>query len=514
MKKVGILDLGANKSPTWWQQALTSPEKKQYVAVMPQAVSVWCRQLGHRVHYANYFGVGDPRAKLPVDLDVVFIASHSNMAPLAYALSKVYGRAGTRTVLGGPHAKSYPQDALRYFDLVVLECDKALIADILDDHFDPHQIISSPKPFDDTPTIQERLPELKASIFWNGRPYAYSFIPILSSIGCPYNCNFCTDWNTSYRPLSSDRIAEDLRFASAHLPGTKLAFYDPNFGVRFDETVSIFETVPAAQRNPYAFETSLSNLRHPRRLERLRETNCLAVAPGIESWTQYNHKAGMGKSAGREKLDCVTEHFHAIQEYVPFVQTNFIFGLDTDAGDEPFELTKEFLLRNPLVYPTLHIAMAFRGTPLYDTLWKEGRILKSMPFTFYLTPYLTLILKNYDPVSYLERMVDLYSLVVSNRLLRARLAARAPCYLKFVNSYRILCYRGLLETLQRTLRQLKTDSQFLKFHLGETQILPGFYVQVYKQQLGRYFELMPIEESHPLLESQDALLPDSKSHSR
>ena len=36
-----------------------------------------------------------------------------------------------------------------------------------------------------------------------------------------------------------------------------------------------------------------------------------------------------------------------IRRYVPYVQTNFVFGLDIDEGPEPFELTKRFLEMTP-----------------------------------------------------------------------------------------------------------------------------------------------------------------------
>ncbi len=38
---------------------------KQYASVTPQAVSVWCRQLGHETFYAPYYGLGDPGRQFP-----------------------------------------------------------------------------------------------------------------------------------------------------------------------------------------------------------------------------------------------------------------------------------------------------------------------------------------------------------------------------------------------------------------------------------------------------------------
>lgn len=504
VKKIGILDLGTNINTRWWLDPQSIPEVKQYVSVTPQVVSVWCRQLGHDVHYATFFGVGDPQDRLPRDLDIIFIAAHTHVAPLAYALSKVYRSRGTRTVLGGPHAKSFPRNSLAHFDHVVIECDKALIADLIDDHYEPHTIVSSLKPYEDAATVQERLAELKASVFWRGRPYAYTIIPMLASMGCPYTCNFCMDWNTRYRPLSNERLEEDLRFASEQLPGAKLIFYDPNFGVRFDETLAVFDRISAGRRSPYAVESSLTILR-PDRLAHLRETNCLAVAPGIESWTHYNNKAGVGKSSGKDKMEQVAAQIDEIREYVPFIQTNFILGLDTDSGSEPFELTKEFLMRVPFVYPTFNIPMAFHGTPLFADLEKQGRLLKTMPFSFYAVPHLTVILKNYDPIAYFERMIDLYALLVSGKIFRMRWRADTAFQVKFVNSYRVYGYRKLLASMQETLRELKSDQQFFKFHVGESTVVPDRYARLYRAQLGKYAELMPMQESAPLFDMEDAV---------
>lgn len=497
-KKIGILELCASPA-TNFSDLVIGWERKQYVGLTPQAIAVWCRQIGCDVYYATYYGIGDPITSLPADLDIVFISTFTYIAPLAYALSKIFARRGTLTVIGGPHAKAFPYDALRYFDLVVLECDKALIAEIAADRFPPRSIISSAKPFDDVPTIEERLPEIKASVFLRGKPYPLSLIPMLASIGCPYSCNFCVDWNNPYQALSAERLAIDLRFASEHLPGVKLLFCDPNFGIRFDETLSIFESIPPERRNPYAMETSLTNLRSQGRLERLRDTRCIAIAPGIESWALYSNKAGVGNASGRAKLDQVVEHLKTIAEYVPYIQANFILGIDVDAGDEPFELTKEFVQRLPSVFAGICIPIAYGGTPLQASLSEEGRILERMPFTFYFTPYLMMVLKNYDALTYYRKLADYSSLLVSNQLLRRRLSARTPGYVKFVNFYRTFTFRAWHAEFQRISKCLQGEASLRAFHAGESQALPDFYAAEYKRQLGKYSELMPIEESQPML---------------
>jgi radical SAM superfamily enzyme YgiQ (UPF0313 family) len=494
-KKIGILELCSNPATSLREYPVNLIERKQYVGVTPQAISVWCRRMGHQVHYAAYYGRGDPKDKLPDDLDIVFISATSRQAPLAYALSKAYRMEGVRTVLGGPHAKAYPRDAVRHFDWVVLECDQALSRDLLGGCFEPHSIISSDKPYDDSPTIEERLPEIRRSTFWKGQPFATSVIPILASVGCPYTCDFCSEWNQPYRALPSERLAEDLRYASAALPGVPLLFCDPNFGIHFDETLTAFEAIPAGRRCAYTMQTSLTNLRSPARLRRLRDTHCLGVAHGIESWVLYSNKAGVGQSGSREKMDQVVEHLQTIHEYVPYVQTNFILGLDPDAGDEPFELTKEFLARTPFLYPTLNIPVAFGGTPFYEHMLKEGRILQSMPLSCCGDHYLTVILKHYDALAYYRRMADLHAFLVSDEMSRRYRAAKTPWFVKAVNIYRTYANRVMLAGLQKMVHRLQIDPQLRAFHAGKTQVVPEVYASAYKRQLGRYAALMPMEAS-------------------
>jgi hypothetical protein len=158
-------------------------------------------------------------------------------------------------------------------------------------------------------------------------------------------------------------------------------------------------------------------------------------------------------------------------------------------------LTKEFLARLPFIYPTLNIPAAFGGTPLYDSLLKEGRILKTMPLSFCWAPHLTVILKHYDALSYYQRMVDLYSFLVSDKLSRIRLAAKIPWFVKVVNAYRTFANQVVLADLQKIAHCLRLDPQLRAFHAGETPVVPEIYASAYRRQLGRYAALMPLEAS-------------------
>jgi radical SAM superfamily enzyme YgiQ (UPF0313 family) len=418
-------------------------------------------------------------------------------------MAKIYRRAGVRTVIGGPHAKAFPVDCLRFFDLVVRECDPELVADIVGGQYDPGSIISSDQPFDDVPTVEERMPEIRSSaFFWRRQPLWLSAVPMLASMGCPYKCDFCIDWSSTYRPLPTDRLAADLRYLARHLPGRLIVFHDPNFAVKFDQVFETLEAQPPEGRPPYIIESSLTVLRGDRP-RRLKETNCAMVAPGVESWTDYSNKAGVGRERGVAKVDHVAAHFAQLAENVPYLQANFMFGLDTDLGDEPIELTKRFMDRAPFAFPTINIPVPFGGTPLHDELTAGGRILKTMPFSFYYAPYLVTTIKHYDPITYYEKLTELYAHASSPEMLRRRIATTSHRAIKYVHRARTSSFRADIASFRRIIDMLRSDPKFLAFHEGRSTALPEYYRHTGERMLGRYAELLSAADRTPDLSPAD-----------
>lgn len=502
--RVGIIELLVDTPTRGRVGALYATHmRKQFVSITPQAVSVWCRQLGHDVFYATYHGQSDPERLLPDDLDVVFVSAYTQASALAYALARLFRRSKTLTVIGGPHAKSFPVDCLRFFDLVVDDCDKTLVDDMLRGRFDPPAAISSGRRIADLPSVEERLPEIAASVFVRGRPIRMSVVPMLASVGCPYTCDFCIDWNSDYRALPKDRLEADLAYLSRHLPGVLIAYHDPNFAVRFDETMDIIEAIPAARRNPYIMESSLSILKESR-LHRLRDTNCVYVAPGIESWANYSNKAGAGAKTGRDKLEQVVHHFELIGRHVPGMQANFLFGTDSDCGDEPVELTREFVRRLPAVFPTVNIPTPFGGTPLFDNYLAEGRILRAMPFAFYFTPHLVTTLRNYHPREYYDRLIDISKEIASNLMLSRRVLARSRPSVRFIHALRTLATRWDIAEFRRLRRMMASDAGFMAFHEGRSDVLPEYYRWRLGARLGRYAELLSPRDLVPTFDAPAA----------
>ena len=496
--KVGIIDILVSEAPG--VTPVTSKIfhrwiSRQYTSIMTQAVSVWCRQSGHEVHYNTYWGQDRLENLVPDDVDVLFVASFTQSSPLAYALAKIFHGRGILTVLGGPHAKAFPNDSLRFYDVVVQHCDQSLISDILNGDVPPGSIVSTGSPPPYLPSIEERLPEITIANYMGGKPYVSTTLPIITSTGCPYACNFCIDASVTYQPMFG-QFEADLIYIRDNMPNVRLGFQDPNFAVKFDPTLDIMERV--GNKNPYMAESSLSILRSNQRLARMRDTACVFIAPGIESWTDYGNKAGVnGTSPPGEKLEQVVEHVQQIGEYISGIQCNFMFGLDADEGDEPITLTKEFIRRCPQAWPIFNIPVPFGGTALHDQYLAEGRILSQMPLGFYYAPYLVTTLANYTPVDYYGKLAELHAASASRRLLLKRLAMRLPLAVKATFVLRAQAATRKAQDFRHILRLLE-DPEVRRFHDGESAALPEVYHREYDHRLGDYAPLITREDRVPV----------------
>jgi len=288
--RVGILDLIGNRpTPGLWNRLM----KPNFASIMPQVLAVWSEQMGHDVRFVCHTGAEDLTRELPAELDVLFIAAFTNAAQRAAAISCQYRAGGTVTAVGGPHARCYPQDAARYFDYVLGFTDQALLGEVLRDCA-PHRplglMLSAKKQPPQLPGVRERWKFIEPTI---AKAPALKLVPMIGSLGCPYTCSFCIDSEVEYQPLARDQIQEDLRFLLKTLKRPCVAWHDPNFGIRFEETMAAIEEVVPPGAIDFAAESSLSILSEPH-LRRLKKNGFKAILPGIESWYGMDGKSKEG----------------------------------------------------------------------------------------------------------------------------------------------------------------------------------------------------------------------------
>lgn len=488
--KIAVIDL-VTKGPTTALYARVM--NANLAGIMPQMVAVWCEQAGHDVRFVCYTGFENLLQEVPADTDIIFISAFSQSAQLAYALSNMCQGRGAVTVLGGPHARCYPQDAIKYFDFVVGFTDKAILDTILQDA-EPHRplgiYLAAKQQPEELPSVAERWKFIESTL---AKAPMIKIVPMIGSLGCPYTCSFCIDSVVDYQPLSFDQLREDLRFLLTKMKHPRVGWHDPNFGVRFNDIMDAIEDAVPPGSMDHIAESTLSLLSEPH-LKRLKKNGFKAILPGIESWYDLGNKSKSGKRRGKEKVQQISDHVNLIFEYIPYLQANFVLGLDCDEGSEPFELTKEFVEKTPAAFPAYSLLSAFgQAAPLNLELQEAGRVL---PFPFHLlNNHHAMNVKplHYGWTEFYDRVIDLAKYTFSWKNIVRRFRSQGPTIPGWMNLLRAVSSEGFGRIKYYTTVRglLDSDITVRRFFEGETTEIPQFYVDRIKRDLGDLWHFLP-----------------------
>ncbi|MBI4548754.1 MAG: radical SAM protein [Ignavibacteriae bacterium] len=488
--RIGVIDL-VTKGPT---RALYARIMNANLAsIMPQVVAVWCEEEGHDVTFVCYTGFENLVDELPENVDLVFIGAFTEAAQTAYALSNLFRSRGAVTVFGGPHARCYPQDAQQYFDYVVGFTDKNVIHEILHDCSQHRPIgihLAALQQPASLPGVRERWKFIEPTV--RKAPFI-KLVPMLGSLGCPYTCSFCIDSVVPYQPLDFEVMKDDLSFLLGKFRRPRVGWHDPNFGVRFDDYLdAIEETVPPNSID-FIAESSLSLLSE-QHVKRLKRNGFKAILPGIESWYDLGDKSKTGRLVGMDKVRQVSEHVNMILRYIPYIQTNFVLGLDVDEGPEPFELTKRFVDRTPGAFPGYSLLSAFgQAAPLNLEYQRANRVL---PFPFHFLDNnraMNVKPKNYSWLEFYDHVISLSKYTFSWNAIINRLRATKTTIPRWMNVVRAVSSEGFgrIRYNIEVRRLLGADLKFRRYFEQETTELPQFYQDQVRRDLGPLWDWLP-----------------------
>ena len=178
---------------------------------------------------------------------------------------------------------------------------------------------------------------------------------------------------------------------------------------------------------------------------------------------------------GFEKVKRVAEHVNLILRHIPYVQTNFVLGLDGESGAEPFELTKHFVDRAPGALPGYSLLSAFgEAAPINLEYQRDHRVI-GFPFHF-LNNHgaMNIKPKNYSWPDFYEHVIDLTKHSFSPRALMRRFAATNAIVPRWMNLVRAISSEGYgrIRYYSTILHRLQTDASFRRYFEQESETLP------------------------------------------
>jgi hypothetical protein len=203
-----------------------------------------------------------------------------------------------------------------------------------------------------------------------------------------------------------------------------------------------------------------------------------------------------------------------IMRYLPYVQTNFVLGLDSDAGVEPFELTKRFIDLTPGAFPGYSLLSAFgRAAPLNLTYQRAGRVL-GFPFHFLDNNHaMNVRPKNYSWTEFYDHVISLTEYTFSWRAIARRFRATRTMIPRWMNVVRAISSEGFgrMKYYKEVRRRLDADRPFRRYFEQETNELPEFFVERIRGELGALFQWLPqgamMHDPHAYLKVEAAIAP-------
>jgi len=298
--------------------------------------------------------------------DLVAISIETYTAKRAYQIASEYRKRHVPVVMGGFHATLAPLEAARFAEAVVIGEAEELWDRVIDDA--RHARLQKFYRQEKRPKIAGLRP--KRSIF-RGKNY----LPIglvEAGRGCHFKCEFCAVQTVFGATQTRRPIDEILREVEEARSNRKLFFFvDDNITSNMGQAKEFFRAL-APLKIRWVGQSSINVAHDEEFLQLLKQSGCMGVLIGFESLEKNNLKE-MNKSfnamgGGFDKALSNLRR-HRIRVY-----GTFIFGYDHDTPDG-FGQTVRFAREHAMYIAAFNHLTPFPGTPLYDRLKMQGRLL-------------------------------------------------------------------------------------------------------------------------------------------
>jgi radical SAM superfamily enzyme YgiQ (UPF0313 family) len=296
---------------------------------------------------------------LPVDL--VCLTATTPQITRAAQIAAAFRKRGVPTVIGGIHATCCPGECAWHFDTVCVGEAEAYIEEMLRD-----LNAGGLKPLY---RAQQRV-EMDKTPFYDYDVASGKHLPFYAinlSRGCPFHCGFCSIRSTfgTHRTRSVDALVRQLKQTGARQVYVSDASLTAN-RARVRELLRAL--VPLNIR--WLGSMTLDVAEDEELLDLLSESGCWLASVGFETLSERNLRAA-GKL--RIRPERFREAINAFHRRHIAVEGNFVFGFDGDCEDV-FDCTAAFTIETGIDLPEFYVLTPYPGTPLYQRLCREGRI--------------------------------------------------------------------------------------------------------------------------------------------
>ncbi|MDA3912023.1 MAG: radical SAM protein [Bacteroidales bacterium] len=332
--------------------------------MMPQLALYILAGLTPPVHEVDIIEEETELVDLEQNCNLVGISCMTANAPRAYELCREFRKRGKTVILGGVHPTILPDEALQHADCVVVGEAEGVWEMLIQD-FQNNNL--KRKYYDPNPDLEKYVPKDFSKII---KRRLFNLIPIMTTRGCPYDCDFCCVTNLfgkEVRHIPVENVVRDIQESGAK----NFMFLDDNIIGNPKYAKALFKAIKPLKIR-WVGQASVSLLVKDNELMQLAaESGCKALFFGLESVSDLQLKTMRKSMNGIEHLE---KALKKIKKAGILIHASMVFGFDSDTK-ETFNETICFLIKNKVNTASLNILTPYPGTKIYEDLKKEDRLL-------------------------------------------------------------------------------------------------------------------------------------------
>lgn len=393
--RIGLIAMSGVRvcDPELMRLGMTLPgfvERGRTIASLPSLGLLTLAGMTPASHEVRYLEVDELESfDIRPEFDLVAISSLTARIYDAYQVADQYRALGTLVVLGGLHATAMPEEAAAHADSVVVGEGELCWRDVLHDaqagqlqrvyRSQPREL----NPVDAPPPAFDLLDMNR-----------YNRITLQTTRGCPLRCAFCAAsilLTRKYKQKPVEKVLAEVDRIRELWPRPFLEFADDNSFVNKRYWKRLLPEL-AKRRLRWFTESDISVADDPELLHLMRQAGCVELLIGLESPLSED-LAGieLRRDWKHRRLPRYQQAIQRIQSHGIRVNGCFILGMDGQ-GRDVFDRVYECAEQLELFDVQITLLTPFPGTPWYENLRSEGRLLADRPW-----PQCTLFDLAYEP---------------------------------------------------------------------------------------------------------------------
>lgn len=307
---------------------------------------------------------GEENVNFDEECDLVGISCMTANSPRAYKIAQEFRKRRRTVVLGGIHPTVMSDEALQYADSVIIGEAEVVWKELIND-FENKCLKKKYQCFNSE--LDDYIPiDFKSMLAKKNN----SLVPIISTRGCPYNCDFCSTANIYGSNVRHVPISEIIRYIKDS-KAKNFVFLDDNIIGDPIYAKELFKALIPLKIKWYGGASIFLLIKNIELLHLAKMSGCTVLFVGLESISDLQLKS---LSKQFNSINQVEDALKEIKKVGILIHAAIIFGFDQD-NKQTFIQTVKFLQKNGICSVSFNILTPYPGTKIFQDLKKEGRLL-------------------------------------------------------------------------------------------------------------------------------------------